>query len=51
MADENEQDPSTASLPFEGNGQLIRRQWHVGRWFFSVVDVVAVLTESIDPGT
>lgn len=36
-------------LPFEGNRQLIRRQWHDGRWFFSVVDVVAVLTDSAAP--
>jgi len=28
-------------LPFEGSGRLIRRQWHDGRWFLSVVDVVA----------
>lgn len=27
----------------------IRRIWHDGRWYFSVVDVVGVLTESIDP--
>lgn len=38
-----------ALLPFEGNRQLIRRQWHDGRWFFSVVDVVAVLTNSDAP--
>ena len=39
-------------LPFEGEtdaGRLIRRQWHEGQWFFSVVDVVAVLTESEAP--
>jgi DNA-damage-inducible protein D len=48
--DQDPQNPSTALLPFEGNGRLIRRQWHDGRWFFSVVDVVAVLTDSADPG-
>src|SRR5260221_13386276 len=41
-------------LPFEEEGsesiRLIRRQWHEGRWFFSVVDVVALLTDSADPG-
>ncbi len=40
-------------LPFEESGEssrLIRRQWHEGRWFFSVVDVVAILTDSADPG-
>lgn len=36
-------------LPFKGNRQLIRRQWHDGRWFFSVVDVMAVLTDSPIP--
>jgi DNA-damage-inducible protein D len=36
-----------AMQPFEGeSGRLIRRQWHDGRWFFSVVDVVAVLTDT-----
>jgi cell filamentation protein len=36
-------------LPFEGDGMLIRRQWQDGRWFFSVVDVVAALTDSPSP--
>lgn len=36
-------------LPFEGDGHLIRRQWHEDRWYFSVVDVVAILTESPIP--
>ena len=26
----------------------IRRIWHEEEWYFSVVDVVAVLTESVD---
>jgi BRO family, N-terminal domain len=30
--------------------ERIRRVWHDGRWFFSVVDVIAVLTESPNPG-
>jgi DNA-damage-inducible protein D len=39
-----------ALLPFdEGNGRLIRRQWHDGRWFFSVVDVVSLLTDTAAP--
>jgi DNA-damage-inducible protein D len=37
-------------LLFEGDGRLIRRQWVNDRWYFSVVDVVAVLTDSVDPG-
>jgi hypothetical protein len=28
----------------------IRRTWHDGEWFFSVIDVVAVLTDSADAG-
>lgn len=35
--------------PFDGDGRLIRRQWVNDRWYFSVVDVVAVLTESDAP--
>mgnify|MGYP001600791354 FL=1 len=27
----------------------IKRIWHNGEWYFSIVDIVAVLTESIDP--
>jgi hypothetical protein len=46
---ENEQDPG-AVLTFEGEGRLIRRQWHNGVWYFSVVDVVGLLTDSADPG-
>jgi DNA-damage-inducible protein D len=40
-------------LPFEEEGsesiRLIRRQSHEGRWFFSVVDVVALLTDAQIP--
>ncbi len=51
MSDENEQDSSAALLPFDDGsaGRVIRRQWHDGRWFFSVVDVIAVLTDSDAP--
>ncbi len=39
-----------ALLPFkEGNDRLVRRQWHDGRWFFSVEDVVGLLTKSGEP--
>ena len=37
-----------ALLPFD-SGRLIRRQWVTDRWYFSVVDVVAALTESDAP--
>lgn len=30
-------------------GQRIRRQWHEGRWFFSVIDVVGLLSGSPQP--
>jgi len=30
-------------------GRLIRRQWHEGQWYFSVVDVIAALTDSDAP--
>jgi DNA-damage-inducible protein D len=36
-------------LPFEIDGRLIRRQWVNDHWYFSVVDVVAVLTDSETP--
>ena len=42
-------DDTQAMLPVESGGTLIRRQWHDGRWFFSVVDVVAALTDSSIP--
>jgi hypothetical protein len=46
--DENEQQ---AMLPFvDDDSHIIRRQWHDGRWYFSVIDVVAYLTDSKDPG-
>src|SRR5258706_10465017 len=41
-----------ALLPFEeGNAQLVRRQWHEDRWFFSVVDVVGLLSEAASART
>ncbi len=39
-------------LPFEEGGEnsrLIRRQWHESSWYFSVVDVVALLTDTQIP--
>ena len=38
-----------AVLPFESDGRIIRRQWVDDRWYFSVIDVVAVLTDSRIP--
>lgn len=37
----------SAVTPFEG--KEIRKVWHEEQWFFSVVDVIAFLTESRDP--
>lgn len=49
----SDQDQDVGILPFDfGNGstgRIIRREWHQGRWFFSVVDVIAVLTDSPNP--
>lgn len=42
-------DDKQAMLPFDGDGRLIRRQWLDDRWYFSIVDVVAVLTDSVEP--
>ncbi len=41
-----EKTPQTPAL-FEG--KQIRRVWHENEWYFSVVDVVGVLTESVNP--
>lgn len=49
--DEHDESAEEALLPFEDGSRLIRRQWQNGRWYFSVVDVIAVLTNSDAPGT
>jgi len=43
-------------LPADSQGKIvvfgakrIRRTWHDEQWFFSVVDIVAALTDSTDP--
>ncbi len=40
-------DSKDALVVFKGT--KIRRIWHDEQWFFSVVDIVAVLTESANP--
>ncbi len=46
-------DDAQGLLPFDdgSTGRLIRRVWHDGRWYFSVIDVIAVLTDSSVPRT
>ena len=40
-------DRNDTMVVFQGKG--IRRLWHDEQWYFSVVDVIAILTESEDP--
>jgi DNA-damage-inducible protein D len=51
MRDDQDKNDQGAELTLGNDAQLVRRQWHNGAWYFSVVDVVAILTESADPGT
>jgi len=39
-------DHDKALVVFEG--KHIRRTWHDNEWYFSVVDVIAALTDSVD---
>lgn len=46
----SEADDDRALLPFEQEGaRLVRRQWHEGEWYFSIIDIIRVLTESPAP--
>jgi DNA-damage-inducible protein D len=49
--DPDETTDPQAILPFDDGsaGRLIRHVWHNDRWYFSVVDVIAVLTDSETP--
>ncbi|HEV2404476.1 MAG TPA: BRO family protein [Ktedonobacterales bacterium] len=39
-----------AVSPIEPEGaRVIRRQWHDGQWYFSVIDVIRVLTDTNNP--
>ena len=40
-------DTKDALVIFEGN--KIRRIWHNDEWFFSVIDIIAALTDSLRP--
>ena len=50
--DSGETTDPQAILPFDDGsaGWLIRHVWHNDHWYFSVVDVIAALTDSADPG-
>jgi hypothetical protein len=41
--------PDDQQISFVAGDRLIRRQWVEDRWFFSLVDVIAVLTKSDTP--
>src|SRR5262245_35377301 len=47
--DQQNERPDLRVVIFEG--QRIRRQWVDDRWFFSVIDVVGVLTQAAEPRT
>lgn len=40
-------DPEASLIVFRGKG--IRRTWHNNEWWFSVFDIVVILTDSTDP--
>ena len=42
-----------ALLPFDDGsmGRVIRREYHEWQWWFSVIDVIAILTDSPNPRT
>lgn len=43
------QDPSPTLFDEEAAEKQIRKTWHEGRWFFSVIDVIGALTDSAAP--
>ena len=48
MADGQHGDAQLGIFDAEATAQ-IRHVWHEGRWFFSVIDVVGLLTDSTTP--
>jgi hypothetical protein len=50
MTDDKSSDTSTSLALIEEQADAsIRRVWHDGRWFFSVIDVVGLLTDAPKP--
>ena len=51
MSDSIDNSEEMGHLPFDdgSTGRLIRRQWHNSAWHFSVIDVIAILTDSRTP--
>ena len=48
MADGQQGDAQLSIFDAEATAQ-IRHVWHEGRWFFSVIDMVGMLTDSPNP--
>jgi hypothetical protein len=42
-------DSTSLTLIEEQADASIRRQWHEGRWYFSVIDVIGLLSNSANP--
>src|SRR5260221_5374612 len=49
MADENRSANTSLALIEEQADATIRRVWHDGQWYFSVIDVIGVLTDNNRP--
>lgn len=50
VSDQEELNDDRALLPFEEEGVWpVRREWHKGQWYFSIIDSVRVLTDSPTP--
>jgi len=47
MGDNNNIDPQNKLVVFQGGE--VRRAWHNNEWYYSLVDVVGVLSESKNP--
>ncbi|MEK6957522.1 MAG: Bro-N domain-containing protein [archaeon] len=47
MAEINGTETTNALIAFQGRN--IRRTWHNNEWWFSIYDIIAVLTDSADP--